>query len=124
MTNPWIQHVKQYAKEHNLSYKDALKKARPSYQKGSGYVDTTGKYHTDIPLMRRQKGNNPLIAKAIGDSVNVVGGLFGKIGDAVRHRREENGFYAREKLRRNMKTARRMAKKYGGKPQDYLSQLQ
>ena len=32
-TNPWITHVKQYAKEHNISYRDALKKASESYKK-------------------------------------------------------------------------------------------
>jgi len=33
----WIQHVKQYAKTHHCSYKDALKLSRSSYKsKGSG----------------------------------------------------------------------------------------
>ena len=32
-TNPWIAHVKAYAKKHNLSYGDAISKARPSYSK-------------------------------------------------------------------------------------------
>jgi len=31
--SPWIAHVKAYAKEHNISYKDALKKASSTYQK-------------------------------------------------------------------------------------------
>ena len=31
-TNPWIAHVKAYAKKHNLSYGDAISKARPSYK--------------------------------------------------------------------------------------------
>ena len=30
--NPWIAHVKAYAKKHNISYGDAIKKARPSYK--------------------------------------------------------------------------------------------
>jgi hypothetical protein len=29
----WITHVKQYAKTHNISYKDALKKASSTYKK-------------------------------------------------------------------------------------------
>ena len=29
----WIAHVKKYAKENNVSYKDALKLAAPSYHK-------------------------------------------------------------------------------------------
>ena len=32
-TNPWIAHVKAYAKKHNLSYGDAISKARSSYHK-------------------------------------------------------------------------------------------
>lgn len=32
----WITHVKQYAAEHNIPYKEALSKASPSYKKGSG----------------------------------------------------------------------------------------
>ena len=31
-SNPWIAHVKAYAKKHNISYGDAIKKARPSYK--------------------------------------------------------------------------------------------
>jgi hypothetical protein len=30
-SNPWIAHVKSYAKKHGLSYGEALKKARASY---------------------------------------------------------------------------------------------
>ena len=33
MPSSWIMHVKQYAKEHNISYKDALKKAASTYKK-------------------------------------------------------------------------------------------
>ena len=29
----WISFVKQYAKNHNLTYKEALKKASPEYRK-------------------------------------------------------------------------------------------
>jgi len=29
----WISFVKQYAKKHNLTYKEALKKASPEYRK-------------------------------------------------------------------------------------------
>ena len=31
-TNPSIAHVKAYAKKHNISYGDAISKARPSYK--------------------------------------------------------------------------------------------
>lgn len=33
MANSWIIHVKAYAKKNNISYKDALKKAKSSYKK-------------------------------------------------------------------------------------------
>ena len=33
MPSSWITHVKQYAKDNNISYKDALKKAASSYKK-------------------------------------------------------------------------------------------
>lgn len=31
--NPWINHVKKYSKDHNISYREAMKKAKPSYKK-------------------------------------------------------------------------------------------
>ena len=33
MPSAWITHVIAYSKEHNISYKDALKKASSSYKK-------------------------------------------------------------------------------------------
>ena len=33
MASAWIAHVKQYAKTHNMSYKDALKKAGSTFKK-------------------------------------------------------------------------------------------
>jgi len=30
--NTWIEHVKKYAKEHNISYGEAISKARSSYK--------------------------------------------------------------------------------------------
>ena len=32
MVNPWIEHVKNYAKDHNLSYSNALREAKTSYK--------------------------------------------------------------------------------------------
>ena len=31
--NPWIQHVKAYAKKHNIKYSEAISKAKSSYHK-------------------------------------------------------------------------------------------
>jgi hypothetical protein len=48
MASEWITYVKQYAKKHNITYKQALKEASPSYralaangklQSGDGVVD-------------------------------------------------------------------------------------
>ena len=36
MSNPWIEHVKKYAKTHQLSYGDALLKAKKSYTRTTG----------------------------------------------------------------------------------------
>ena len=33
MPSAWISHVKQYSKDHNMSYKEALKKASSTYKK-------------------------------------------------------------------------------------------
>ena len=33
MPSSWIAHVKKYASEHNISYKEALKKAGSTYKK-------------------------------------------------------------------------------------------
>jgi hypothetical protein len=33
MPSAWISHVKQYAKDNNISYKEALKKDSSSYKK-------------------------------------------------------------------------------------------
>jgi hypothetical protein len=35
MTNSWIEYVKKYASEHNLSYKEALQQSKNSYSGGS-----------------------------------------------------------------------------------------
>lgn len=31
--NSWIAHVKDYAKKHNISYREALKQAKATYKK-------------------------------------------------------------------------------------------
>jgi hypothetical protein len=33
MPSAWITHVKQYAKDHNITYREALKKAGSTYKK-------------------------------------------------------------------------------------------
>jgi hypothetical protein len=41
MSNSWIDHVKAYAKKHNLKYNEALKKAGPSFKKSKGSTAKT-----------------------------------------------------------------------------------
>lgn len=36
MASDWIEHVKQYAKQNGVSYKQAMKDAKPSYKKVEG----------------------------------------------------------------------------------------
>jgi len=36
MGSDWILHVKEYAKKHNCSYRDAMKKAGSTYKSGRG----------------------------------------------------------------------------------------
>lgn len=43
MVSSWITHVKNYAKKHKISYKEAMSKAKPSYKKGSKSKTMKGK---------------------------------------------------------------------------------
>lgn len=36
MTNSWVEHVLQFQKENNLSFKDALKQAKETYHNHTG----------------------------------------------------------------------------------------
>jgi len=42
--NPWLVHVKKYQKEHNCSYKDALKGAKATYMRGGSLKSTNDWY--------------------------------------------------------------------------------
>ncbi len=53
MPNPWIEHVKNYAKDHNLSYKDALKEAKSSYK-----TDIAGGARDPSAVVRAIYGKN------------------------------------------------------------------
>ena len=52
MANPWITHVKKYAKTHKISYGDAISKARATYKKkgmkGKGDDDDSPKKRNRI----------------------------------------------------------------------------
>ena len=48
MANPWITHVKKYAKTHKISYGDAIAKARATYKK-----KVVGKGDSDSPKKKK-----------------------------------------------------------------------
>jgi len=48
--NPWIKFVKSYAQKHGISYKDAMVKAKPHYQKGKGLGQSKAVEFSDIAL--------------------------------------------------------------------------
>lgn len=50
-SSAWIRHVKKYARDHNISYGEALIKARSSY-KGSGIM----KRRSRSKVVRRKRG--------------------------------------------------------------------
>ena len=65
MPSAWITHVKQYAAENNIPYKEALSKASASYKKGSGATHTMpdgtimkGKTHGGEGCCGKDKGKN------------------------------------------------------------------
>lgn len=39
MPSSWINHVKEYSKKHNISYKEALKKAGSTYKKLNDFLN-------------------------------------------------------------------------------------
>jgi len=66
MVSAWITHVKDYAKKHDVSYKDAMSKAKASYKKGSpsktkkGDKDFTAKKGT---ASKTKKGDKDFTTK-------------------------------------------------------------
>ena len=97
--NPWIEHVKAYAKKHGISYREAMKKARPSYKPGK----------------RRQRGKGVL--DTIKKGLDVVSG---DVAQSVRH-----VFNSNPKSRKGFAGERhgvRMADPYKGSSYNYMGQ--
>lgn len=70
MPSAWITHVKKYAAENNVSYKEALSKASASYKKGSGICGSESekpkqepqeKYKSTQRTLKESKRNPPKI---------------------------------------------------------------
>lgn len=94
MANKWINHVKEYAKQHNLKYNDALKdtNCKSSYKKGSGIIDTIKNEGKKI-VKREAKnlidqGSNFIKNEVIGDGISGLNkksgkGIIGDIGKSL-----------------------------------------
>jgi len=100
MVNKWVEHVKNFSKQHNMKYNDALKdmNCKSSYVKGSGimndglnYVKNEGKKLVKNEAKKLvDKGANFIKNEVIGDGVGGLtsskkmgSGIFGDIGKTV-----------------------------------------
>ena len=99
MVNQWIQHVKQYAKQHGCSYSEALKRAKPTYKssakprrksmKGKGAFDFldpnkngVNKFFTrDLPSSLIHQGL-PVVGATLGGIAGAELGPVGSMGGA------------------------------------------
>ena len=85
--NAWIAHVKRFQAEHGCSYKEALKGASATYQRGSGWADpskNTGQMYTKGGnLKKTSKAQLKRLVEALGDKAvqKLVG--MGKINSNV-----------------------------------------
>lgn len=89
--NKWIQHVKDYAKKHNLKYNEALKNVncKNEYKIGKGYVDVLEKVVDKQKVKKLAKNKIDDGANYIKEKINGMGnnklgnGIFGDIGGVL-----------------------------------------
>lgn len=89
--NPWIEHVKRFQAQHGCTYRDALKGASASYQKGSGLMRPSNPnqmYTQGGNLKKTSKAQLKRIVEALGDKA--IGKLSG-----LGMRKALPGFYGR-----------------------------
>jgi len=92
--NAWIAHVKRFQAEHGCSYKEALKGASATYQKGSGWADpskNTGQMYTKGGnLKKTSKAQLKRLVEALGDKAvqKLVG--MGAIGHMLKESAANN----------------------------------
>jgi hypothetical protein len=77
MVNPWLEHVKKYAKSKGISYKDAISKARPSYKpkggsktkmkKQSSSDKTNEKQGMEIKALKKSRGRPKKVTVELDD---------------------------------------------------------
>ena len=82
----WIQHVKRFQEANGCSYKDALKHASATYQKGSGLRNATnpGMHTTGGNLQKATKAQLIRLIGALGDKgISKLSGM-GAVGDMLK----------------------------------------
>ena len=67
MVNPWIEHVKQYAKDNNVSYGCAISEAKASY------VKITKDDKKEMEKMKEYKQRKAIVKKLVVDFKNAEG---------------------------------------------------
>lgn len=72
MTNPWIEHVRRYAKEHDMSYSQALKEASASY--GGGVKKVAAKVVLKSKNIRNWL-TDKIVNRVVADFGNETGGF-------------------------------------------------
>ncbi len=76
MTNNWIEFVKQFAIENNISYKEALKEAKKYYHFGGGLsssrpMNRDDNFDSVVNNERKQKPNDKVTNRSIIDIASV-----------------------------------------------------
>ena len=91
--NPWILHVKSFQKLHGCSYKEALKGASSTYQRGSGVKNwpaDQSMHSTGGNLKKTSKAQLKRIVEALGDKAvqKLVG--MGSVGQMLKESAANN----------------------------------
>jgi hypothetical protein len=91
--NPWIAHVKSFQRLHGCSYKEALKGASSTYQRGSGvrnWPADQGMHTTGGDLKKTSKAQLKRIVAALGDkAIQKLTGM-GSVGQMLKESAANN----------------------------------
>ena len=80
MPSAWINHVKEYAKKNNCSYKEALSKASTTYKKGSG-----------VGSSRRKKNNIQKTVLESEDMTHLIGNYLSPVDKTIANKVNKKG---------------------------------
>ena len=98
MTNPWLTHVKEFRAQHpGMIYKDVLKEAAKTYQKGGSLPGAVSKHRHGPGTM--QNGNGPISGLVMG-LAKPVSDTIGNIIGAVQQNKRNNGAWQVAKMRK------------------------